>query len=404
MVNCIQSKNSALSQNHALYIHWPWCKKKCPYCDFNSHVNTAAPTDAYVNALCSEMAGIAAFATKKPLASIFFGGGTPSLMPPEVVAILVEKAEKLFGFAQDIEITLEANPTSAESDKFSAFVHAGVNRFSIGMQSPDEKDLVFLGREHNADEAFQAIKMAQQTDANVSLDVIYGLPHQDLAKWQKNLRALCALDTSHISAYQLTIEKNTKFYADMRKGLLAPATDTAQADFYHTTNQVLESTGFCQYEVSNYARNGAQCQHNTHIWRYGSYIGIGAGAHGRTRQQDGTLLATRNYKMPEKYINAVQENSHGRYEYETILPNQQASEALLLGLRLSEGLPMSRLEALNNQPWRETLSEDGIELMVTNGFLLREQSNRRSAQHPPLLKPTRQGLAMLEGVLSYIHK
>ena len=365
-------------------------------------MDTSAPTDAYVDALCQEMTAAAQEAAPHPLSSIFFGGGTPSLMAPETVKTLIEKAENLFGFTNNIEITLEANPTSSEAEKFKAFAHAGVNRISIGLQSTQENDLAFLGREHNLTQALHAIDMAQETDVRVSLDVIYGLPGQDVSTWQESLQTLTALGTSHLSAYQLTIEKNTKFYADMRKGKLSPISDHAQADFYHATNHILKQAGFAQYEVSNYAKNNQHCQHNTHIWQYGSYIGLGAGAHGRTRQHDGTCLATRNYKMPHAYIEAVNHTGNGRYQADVVPPHAQVHEALLLGLRLSQGLPLARLVALNNAPWQESLSQEGIELMVTNGFLIQEES--ATPQNPPHLKPTPQGLAMLEGVLSYIVK
>lgn len=388
--------NASEPTPHALYIHWPWCRKKCPYCDFNSHVNQGAPAEDYLAALLREMETSAQTVAPGRLVSVFFGGGTPSLMAPEYVAALVDKAHDLFGFAPDIEITLEANPTSAEAAKFQAFAAAGVNRFSIGMQSPEAADLAFLGREHSADEATDAVKDALKATPNVSLDLIYGLPNQDLDTWQANLKGLALLGTPHISCYQLTIEKNTRFYADMNKGRLTPAPDDAQATFYHETNTVLTEAGFEQYEVSNYARGGAVCHHNKHIWQYGSYIGIGAGAHGRTRQGAGTLLATRNYKMPEKYIDMVRQNGHGHYEAQPIEAEEQATEALLLGLRLAEGLPLERLEALTGNPWHTHLEKDGIALMATNGLLVPEVDTT--------LKATPQGLAMLEGVLGYIVK
>lgn len=346
-----------------------------------------------------EMGTVCKGAESWPLSSIFFGGGTPSLMAPEYARELINKARQLFGFTDNIEITLEANPTSSEAAKFKAFNDAGINRFSVGMQSPEENDLAFLGREHSKDEALNAVKDAMAVTDNVSLDLIYGLPNQNLELWAENLKVLAGLGTPHISCYQLTIEKNTKFYADMNKGRLTPSPDHSQADFYKKTNQVLTEAGFSQYEVSNYARGSAECRHNKHIWQYGSYIGIGAGAHGRTRQKDGVLLATRNYKKPETYIQKVADAGHGRYEIEQVLPNQQVTEATLLGLRLSEGLPLSRLEELAGNAYEDYISSQGVELMETNGFLIAGNKQRKD-----VLQATPQGMAMLESVLGYVLK
>ena len=345
------------------------------------------------------MRTVAKTAAEDKVSSVFFGGGTPSLMPPAYVKTLIDEARELFGFTDDVEITLEANPTSSEAEKFRAFFEAGVNRFSVGMQSPEERDLAFLGREHNASEAVNAIKSALDVTPNVSLDLIYGLPDQSLGLWAENLKKLAALGTPHISCYQLTIEKNTKFYADMNKGRLTPASDNTQADFYKATNEILTNAGFTQYEVSNYAKEGRECRHNKNIWRYGSYIGIGAGAHGRTRQRDGKLLATRNYKMPEKYIAQVKANGQGRYEADATMPDTQVTEAVLLGLRLSEGLPLKRPEVLGGKSWQHYLNSEGIDLMRVNGFLSTEDKNNLST-----LQPTPQGLAMLESVLGWVIK
>lgn len=383
----------------SLYIHWPWCKKKCPYCDFNSHVAADAPVEDYLKAVEHQLVSISSqLSSKHLLTSVFFGGGTPSLMPPQGVERLLSLAEKTFGFADDIEITLEANPTSSEAQKFADFVQAGVNRFSVGMQSLTESDLTFLGREHSVSEAKHAIEAAQKACGNVNLDLIYGLPHQDLDLWLQHLDEVFALGTQHISCYQLTIEKNTGFYADWRKGLLKPAPEHIQADFYEQTTDKLTAHGYEHYEVSNYAQPGYACKHNRNIWRYGGYLGLGAGAHGRTPFQTG-LCATRNYKMPQKFIDEAQGATLGIFEQEALTPKIQAFEATLLGLRLKEGLPLKRLEAVGHAPWQNFIDVGAITVLVENGLLKADLEGPN-----PTLYATEKGFLILDSVIEHLIK
>lgn len=401
------SQPPILQQGLSLYIHWPWCKKKCPYCDFNSHVAAKAPVEDYVKAVQHQLVSLAsslntADKSKYLLTSIFFGGGTPSLMPPHVVEELLNTAQKTFGFADDIEVTLEANPTSSEAQKFKDFAHAGINRLSVGMQSLTADELTFLGREHSVGEATAAIEAAQKAVNNVNLDLIYGLPNQDLGQWLKHLETVFSLGTQHISCYQLTIEKNTAFYADWRKGRLKPADENIQADFYEHTTTLLLNKGYTHYEVSNYAKPGFECRHNRNIWRYGAYMGVGAGAHGRIAQNGGNgglLTATRNYKMPETFIEHAHSSNHGIFETDPLTPQVQAFEATLLGLRLLEGLPLKRLEALGNAPWQTFIDEKAITLLVENGLL---QADLTSAN--PTLYPTEKGFLILDSVVEHLIK
>ena len=383
----------------SLYIHWPWCKKKCPYCDFNSHVAADAPIEDYLNAVKHQLVSLSKqIPSKHSLTSIFFGGGTPSLMPAAGVENLLSTAEKTFGFAEDIEITLEANPTSSEAKKFNDFVSAGVNRFSVGMQSLTESELQFLGREHSVTEAMHAIEAAQTACRNVNLDLIYGLPDQDLPTWLNHLDDVFKLGTQHISCYQLTIEKNTGFYADWRKGRLKPAPEHIQADFYEQTTAKLLDKGYEHYEVSNYAKPGYECKHNRNIWRYGGYLGIGAGAHGRTPLTDG-LTATRNYKMPNKFITEAHSPNLGIFEHDVLSPEIQAFEATLLGLRLKEGLPLKRLEAVGGQPWHNFIDVKAIDMLVENGFLMTDLQSDN-----PMLYATPAGFLILDSVIEHLIK
>lgn len=388
-----------LQEGLSLYIHWPWCKKKCPYCDFNSHVAADAPTEDYLKALKHQLVSLAAqLKSKHSLTSIFFGGGTPSLMPPKGVEQLLNTAKDMFGFAGDIEITLEANPTSSEAQKFNDFVAAGINRFSVGMQSLTESELQFLGREHSADEARKAIETAQSACGNVNLDLIYGLPNQDLDQWLSHLDEVFALGTQHISCYQLTIEKNTGFYADWRKGRLTPAPEHIQADFYEQTTAKLLEKGYEHYEVSNYAKPGYKCKHNRNIWRYGGYLGVGAGAHGRTPYATG-ICATRNYKMPQKFIEEAHTPKLGVFESESLTPQIQAFEATLLGLRLKEGLPLERLSHLGQAPWQNFIDEPALGVLIDNGLLRADLSNEN-----PTLYATEKGFLILDSVIEHLIK
>lgn len=322
----------------ALYIHWPFCAKKCPYCDFNSHVRAGVDVAAWQAALLADMRHEAALAGGEPLTSIFFGGGTPSLMPPALVADLLKNAEQLWGFASGIEITLEANPSSVEAANFAALAAAGVNRVSLGVQSFDDKALGWLGRLHGADEARKAVEIAQNAFERVSFDLIYALPDHTPELWAAQLGHALALGTSHLSLYQLTIEPGTRFASDVRRGVFAPLDDDVAADLFAITQDMTLAAGLPAYETSNHARIGEESRHNLTYWRYQDYCGIGPGAHGRRGG-----MATVRHKKPENYLRALAKQGHGLAEERRLAPSEQATEALLMGLRLAEGIDLDAL-------------------------------------------------------------
>ena len=322
----------------ALYIHWPFCARKCPYCDFNSHVRAEVDQAAWRTALLADMAVEAEAAGGEPLSSIFFGGGTPSLMPPATVAWLIEEAEARWGFAEGIEITLEANPSSVEADAFAALAVAGVNRVSLGVQALDDAALQFLGRLHGVDEALAALDAAQRHFTRTSFDLIYARPGQSVVQWQAELERALAFGTEHLSLYQLTIEPGTRFATLAREGaLVLPDEDTA-AELFTLTRAMTAAAGLPAYEVSNHARPGAESRHNLTYWRYQDYAGIGPGAHGRRGG-----VATIRHRKPENWLEAMARDGHGIVEARSLDPREQAAEALLMGLRLGEGVDLAAL-------------------------------------------------------------
>lgn len=333
----------------ALYIHWPFCVSKCPYCDFNSHVRESVDVAAWEAALLADMAYEAQQAPRRPLTSIFFGGGTPSLMPPALVGKLIAAAEQHWGFAPDIEITLEANPSSVEAARFANLAAAGVNRVSLGLQAFEDATLHLLGRAHNGAEGLAALAVAQQHFARVNFDLIYALPGQTLAQWAADLRRALALGTTHLSLYQLTIEPGTRFETLVRTGELSPKDPDEAAEFYELTAEMTAAAGLPRYEISNHAAPGAESRHNLTYWRYGDYMGIGPGAHGRRQG-----IATLRHRKPENFLNAVTRNGHGAQSEEVLSSAEQAREALLMGLRLGEGVDLGQIARKSGQP-RDTL-------------------------------------------------
>ncbi len=322
----------------ALYIHWPFCLAKCPYCDFNSHVRASVDHERWETALLADMAREAELAGGERLTSIFFGGGTPSLMPPALVATLLTKAEHLWGFAPDIEITLEANPSSVEAAKFAGLAKAGINRVSLGLQSLDDAALRFLGRLHNATEGLAALEVAQNHFARVSFDLIYALPGQTMADWQAQLSRALAFGTGHLSLYQLTIEPGTRFATLVREGKFIPLDEDAGADLFALTREMTAEAGLPAYEISNHARPGEESRHNLAYWHYDDYCGIGPGAHGRRGG-----IATTRHKKPENWLTAVSAQGDGIAELRKLAKREQAAEAMLMGLRLEEGLDLAAL-------------------------------------------------------------
>lgn len=355
----------------ALYVHWPFCVSKCPYCDFNSHVRDSVDQEQWRKALLLDLAYEARQTAGLRLSSIFFGGGTPSLMPPATVAALIEAAERLWEFEPGIEITLEANPSSVEAGRFADLAAAGVNRASLGLQSLDDRALRFLGRAHDAAEGLAALGAAQREFARVSFDLIYALPDQSEAAWQAELARALALGTGHLSLYQLTIEPGTRFAALVAKGELAAADPDRGAALYELTQEMAEAAGVPAYEISNHARPGEESRHNLTYWRYGAYAGVGPGAHGR---RGGVF--TRRYRKPENFLIALDRNSHGIEEESALAPDDSAVEALLMGLRLSEGVRLERVEsaldlrAVNELEGRGLLALERGRLFVKRPLLL----------------------------------
>jgi putative oxygen-independent coproporphyrinogen III oxidase len=338
----------------ALYIHWPFCLAKCPYCDFNSHVRDRIPQARFRAALRRELAWEAQRLGRRRLTSLFFGGGTPSLMEPDTVADLIADASRLFQPAADIEITLEANPTSVEAARLAAFRQAGVNRVSIGVQSLDPEALYLLGRQHSASQAIAALEVARATFPRISFDLIYARPGQTLESWRAELRKALDLAADHLSLYQLTIEPGTRFATLHQRGeIVLPDEDTA-ADLYEATGEEAARYGLLPYEVSNYAKQGRESRHNLAYWRYADYAGIGPGAHGRLTLA-GELVATRRHRAPEVWAERVEQHGHGTNEETPLQPVERAREMLLMGLRLAEGIDGQRFLARTGVPLMEAV-------------------------------------------------
>jgi oxygen-independent coproporphyrinogen-3 oxidase len=370
----------------ALYIHWPFCAAKCPYCDFNSHVRDTVDQAAFAAGLRRELAHEAGRAGRRPLASIFFGGGTPSLMAPETVAALIADARSLFDADPDIEITLEANPTSVEIGRLRAFRQAGVNRVSLGVQALSAEALTFLGRRHDAAEAIAALEQARETFPRVSFDLIYARPGQAEAAWRAELRQALALAADHLSLYQLTIEPGTQFATLHARGAFAlPAEDDA-ARLYLATAEEAARFGLHAYEISNYAKPGAESRHNLTYWRYGDYLGIGAGAHQRLTLADGTLLATRRHRGPEEWLNRVQRDGHAATAEETLVPRDRAREALLMGLRLTEGVDPARIASRSTLPFAACIDLAVVEGLIEEGLMAWRANGNLAATGEGLLR------------------
>ena len=327
----------------ALYVHWPFCVSKCPYCDFNSHVRAQIDHQAWEAALLADLSYEAGLLPGRRISSIFFGGGTPSLMRPSTVSAIVNAVDRSWGFTDDAEITLEANPSSVEASRFSDLAAAGVNRISLGLQALDDGALRFLGRAHSVSEGLAALEIGQRNFDRVSFDLIYARPEQSLDAWQTELERALSLGTEHLSLYQLTIERGTKFATEAAAGRLSVPDGDSAADLFDMTRQMTASAGISAYETSNHARCGSESRHNLTYWRYHDYVGIGPGAHGRRQ-----AMATLRHKKPENWMNAVARNGHGLVSEESINPHQRATEALLMGLRLTEGCDLDHVAALAN--------------------------------------------------------
>jgi putative oxygen-independent coproporphyrinogen III oxidase len=351
-----------------LYVHWPFCRSKCPYCDFNSHVAEAIDQRRWRRALLAELDWWAGRVDRRPLTSLFFGGGTPSLMDPETVAAVIERARSLFGVVGDPEITLEANPTSVETDRLAAYRAAGVNRVSLGVQALNAGDLAFLGRQHGPDEALAAVATAARHFPRYSFDLIYARPGQTLAAWREELDRALVHAGSHLSVYQLTIEAGTQFQTRFQRGEFRLPDDDLAGALYEATQERLDRAGLPAYEISNHARPGAESRHNLTYWRMEPYLGVGPGAHGRVRRGD-TWSATRQARAPETWLDAVEADGHATAEDTALTAAERDREVLMMGLRLAEGVPHARLQGLPPADRRAALAEEGY--LVDDGRVLR---------------------------------
>lgn len=353
----------------ALYIHWPFCLSKCPYCDFNSHVQANVPHDQWEKAYLAQLHRYRSMFENQPLKSIFFGGGTPSLMPTSMVARILEEVEVLAGSLEGVEITLEANPTSVEASHFETLRAAGINRISLGIQSLRAEALRFLGREHNVEEAKAAIETAKAHFDRWSFDLIYGRPEQTLESWQEELEEALALGSSHLSLYMLTVEKGTPFYKQARDGLWTLPPEEESAKLFEWTRARMQAQGMPAYEVSNFARPGQESTHNLHYWRYRPYLGIGPGAHSRIVTADGQAEGWMMRHKPSDWLAAVENSGCAIQKRETISSDAQWEEAIMMGLRVGEGI---RKETLT-----KPLSTRAIQQLCDEGLLIDDGTHIR---------------------------
>lgn len=395
----------------ALYIHWPYCLAKCPYCDFNSHVAASIDHDRWAAAYLRGLEYYADLLPGRQIGSIFFGGGTPSLMAPDTVEVIITAVQKHWHISNDIEITLEANPTSIEADKFAAFRAAGVNRVSVGVQALDDPALKFLGREHSAAEARRAVQIAANTFDRFSFDLIYARPEQSLNDLRSELTQALEIAGEHLSLYQLTIERNTPFYNAHRLGHFMMPEEGLAADFYDLTQDIMEEAGLPAYEVSNHARPGAESRHNLTYWRYGDYIGLGPGAHGRLIL-DGIKHATREHQAPEIWLERTETKGSAAHPFEALSAEDQALERLMMGLRLREGieidaayLDMERVRAAEKEGLLSLRERNALEAIQSG-----EDKNwiASSGYSPPrnddfvYVQPTRAGWLRLNALIPFL--
>ena len=361
----------------AIYVHWPFCRSKCPYCDFNSHVRERIDEAGWRAALLAELDHYAGMTPGRTVTSVFFGGGTPSLMDPATTAAVLERIAKSWRLADDVEVTLEANPNSAEAGRFASLRRTGINRLSLGVQALDDSALRFLGRAHDAREARAAVDAAGHSFDRFSFDLIYARPGQTVAAWIAELREALTLAGEHLSVYQLTLEPGTAFHAAHARGDLRLPDAEAAAELFEATQDLLGRAGLPAYEISNHARPGGECRHNLVYWRYDDYVGVGPGAHGRLTL-DGRKFATRQEKAPETWRAAVQARGEGTAERREIPPAEAAEEALMMGLRLAEGIDPARFERTTGVALDAALDAARLRRLIDGGFVQRDAAGLRA--------------------------
>ncbi|THF47067.1 radical SAM family heme chaperone HemW [Allorhizobium terrae] len=371
-----------------IYIHWPFCAAKCPYCDFNSHVRHQKVDQVrFTAAFLKEMERMRSLSGPKTVTSIFLGGGTPSLMDPSTVGALLDGVAKYWTMPRGIEITMEANPTSVEAERFRGYRAAGVNRVSLGVQALNDADLKFLGRMHSVEDALKAVKLAREIFPRMSFDLIYARPNQTIAAWEEELKQAISYAVDHLSLYQLTIEEGTPFFGLHKAGKIITPDEEHAAQLYEATQEITAREGLPAYEVSNHAKPGAESRHNLTYWRYGDYAGIGPGAHGRlTRGHD--KMATVTEKHPETWLERVEKHGDGMIEQDLLGPDEQSDELLLMGLRLREGVDLARWQQLSGRdpdPERE-------QFLLEHGFIERLGNSR--------LRCTPKGMLVLDAVVA----
>lgn len=379
-------------KNLALYIHWPFCLSKCPYCDFNSHVREAIDEEAWAKALVQELNHYREISGPRTITSVFFGGGTPSLMAADTVDRLLNQMARNWFVSDTVEITLEANPTSVEANKFAAFAAAGINRLSLGIQALNDLDLKALGREHSVKEARAAIDLSQKYFKRASFDLIYARMGQTLNQWEQELTQALDMSQGHLSLYQLTIERGTAFYQAHEKGRIILPSEDVSADMYELTQQICQSRGIPAYEVSNHAAKGEESRHNLTYWTYGDYIGIGPGAHGRL-SIDGKIHALSQDRSPEKWLKNVTENGHATDHKEALSRETAAEEMIMMSLRLNSGLSRRNFENRIGEKLEKFIDHNYLQRLLELDYMEMDDHH---------LKATAKGMPLLNGLLARI--
>lgn len=373
-----------------VYIHWPFCKSKCPYCDFNSHVRERINEETWLEGYLKEIEYFKEFIKSRSIKTIFFGGGTPSLMSPSTIKSIIDKLYQISPF-ENIEITIEANPTSSSASKFKQFKEAGINRISIGVQSFSDKDLKFLGREHSYKEAIETIEQAAQIFDNYSFDLIYARPEQTIQEWNKELETALKYVKNHLSLYQLTIEKGTSFYSDFQKKKFEIPDQELALELYELTGTMLKNKGLARYEISNYSLPGKESMHNLGYWKYREYLGIGPGAHSKIKFDQTNLHHIFMIHNPENWLNSVMGHSHGIQQNTRMIISEIALEYLMMGFRLEEGIDLEYFYTTFNKEIMTLLSKEHLDYFETNNFLSYNEKN---------LKLTEPGKMVMNHIIS----